>query len=125
MKELNEYEAKSLIKTNTGFIAIFWYSDDCPVCEQFLNEELPNVEKVMDNWSLYKINFDKHIKENGVFFEAARMPMGYFFKDNSRLFVGDGFAPSNEVMGLMRQLENPNFKTEQEIENEQLAALDN
>jgi len=124
MKKLNENEAKTLIKNNKGFVAIFWYSEDCPVCHQFLNEELPKTQDKMINWSFYKINFDQHVKENGIYFEPPRMPMGYFFKNNSRLFVGDGFAPSNEVIGLMRELESPQFKTDKQIEQEQLDALD-
>jgi thioredoxin-like negative regulator of GroEL len=124
MTELNVEEAKVVINTNTGHTAVFWYSTDCPVCKQFLEVVMPQVQETMVNWSFYKINFDDHVSTNGVFFEPARMPMGYFFKDNSRLFVGDGFAPTKEVISLMTNLESPNYKAEQEIEQEQLAELE-
>jgi len=123
MKKLNENEAKSLIKNSKGYRAIFWYSDDCPVCTQFLKEELPKVQSAMTQWMFYKINFDNHVKENGVYFEPARMPMGYFFKDDSRLFVGDGFAPAAEVIAMMTELESASFKTDKQKEEDQLNLL--
>ena len=123
MKEVTVNEVKNIIDNAKGFTAVFWYSHDCPVCEQFLGVEIPKVENEMTNWNFYKINFEDHVKANGCYFEAAAMPMGYFFKDNSRLFVGDGFAPGKEVINLMRELESPEFKTETELERDQLQSI--
>lgn len=123
MKKISEKEIKSYINKDNGFTAVFWYSNDCPVCKQFLEEVLPEVEKTASNWSFFKINFEDHVKENGCYFEPPRMPMGYFFKGKNRLFVGDGFAPSHEVIDLLFQLESPNFKTDKQKEDEQLALL--
>jgi hypothetical protein len=125
MNKIDATEAKNIVNSNIGnYTAFFWYSTECPVCEQFLEVELPKVESEMNNWTMYKINFDDHVKENGVLFEPHSMPMGYFFKGSSRLFVGDGFAPSKEVIQLLTELESPGFKTDKEIEQEQLNQLD-
>jgi hypothetical protein len=113
---------QSTIELN-GLTAVFWYSPDCPVCEQFLNVEIPKVEKVMSNWTFMKINFLDHAKEHIIMFEPSRMPKGYFFNNNKRLFVGDGFVPASEVINLMKTLESPDFKTEEELIEEQFEQI--
>lgn len=123
MKEITAIKALELIN-NFSLVHIIWYSTKCPVCEHFI-PQLEEAEEELTNWRFYKINSEEHKKlTKQLTWEPTSFPTSYLFVKGQRTFVAVGAAPIDAIIETHQQIEEGTWKTPENIEQEQLDALD-
>jgi len=114
----NIKEVKDLISVDR-YTSIIWYSNDCDVCEYFL-DDIKNIEGDLPNWKIAYICAEEYNQE---IFEPILFPTTFIFKDGQRIFVGPGQVPYKEVLKVHKDIESGQFKSQEDLEKEQLKEL--
>lgn len=122
MIELSERCAKDFVEHKGDFIAVVWYSHKCPVCEHFM-PLLEEVSQELKDWQFVKVAYES-VKSSNLFFQPNNFPSLYAFKKGERVFIAAGAAPKEAVIETLNSIVDGSFKSEAEIEQEQMDALD-
>ena len=114
MKDLKE------VVDNNELVALVVHSDTCPVCEHFV-PVLKEISEELDGftWEF----FDMDTVEQPIL-ETNSFPSVMVFKNGHRLFVGVGAVPKEQVKEVLEDILSGKFKTQKELEDEQMARLD-
>ena len=113
-------EAKKIVDGNK-YVSIIWYSNDCPVCEYFL-EQTKTITEDLPNWKIAYVCAEEYEQE---LFEPPIFPTTFIFKEGKRMFVGGGQVPYEEVLRLHNDIESGTFKSQIEIEEKMLKKMEN
>jgi hypothetical protein len=113
---LNNEDILEFVNDNEKAIVI-WHSEDCPVCEQFL-EEMGKIE------SSFVIGLVSKQSYKQLLIEPSIQPTSFIFVDGIRKYVPIGFAPKDAIEEILNRMIDGTFKTEEQIEQEQLDKLE-
>ena len=119
MIEVTKKEAKSHVK-DKDLVIITWMTEGCPNCKLF-EETLDEIHKEQPEWNFYKIEVP--FPAVGLIIEPSMYPATFVFKEGERKVVAIGVSPKEEVMETMEAIKNETFKTDEELEMEQLNAF--
>ena len=120
MIEVTQEEAIEKIKTEKC-VVIIWTEEGCPNCEAF-EPILEDIQEELPHWNFYKIDISKI--EDTIYFEPELFPTNFLFYKGERKLVAIGVAPKEEVINVLNDIFVGDFKTNKELEQEQLDALD-
>jgi len=109
--------------TENDKIGVFLYDEHCPSCEYFI----PLVEEWeadIEEFKFYKISLQTYSKERKIHFEFEQFPALIIYRNGFR--VDSLFGVADEVMFKSYFIEHNNntWQSRDEIEQEQLDALD-
>jgi thiol-disulfide isomerase/thioredoxin len=110
--------------TSEGKVAVLFHSERCPACKHFL----PNVEEWsgdVANFKFFSISREAYLKERKEYFELADFPALAIFIDGKRQDVLLGTAPEQAFKGYFQAHASGQWKSREQLEQEQLEALDN
>jgi len=120
MIEVTPLEAVEKIKSEE-LVSVSWMTDGCPNCEHF-EEVLDSISQDLTEWNFYKIDVPYNSKD--LIFEPNMFPANFIFKNGVRKVVAIGVSPREEVTKTYNEIREGIFKTDEQIEKEQLDALD-
>jgi len=107
--------------TEKEYVSVVWSTEGCPNCEYF-EEILEGVEAQLPNWSIYKVEVP--FLSQDLMFEPSMYPTNFIFDKGVRKVVAVGLATADEVLETFRNIESGNFKTDEEVMEELMNALD-
>ena len=120
--KLDVETTKQYIKENS-LVVVVWTEKDCPVCEEFMPQISSAIEEV-GGWNLIEINAREHREKHGTYFEPSMFPAIYLFKNGERILERFGFARKEDMLPALTNAKAEGFKTPEQIEQEQLDALE-
>jgi hypothetical protein len=122
MIEITKNEAIDKV-VSEKYVCIIWVKGDCPSCKHF-ETLIDNIvlDKDATAWNFYKVDVEKI--GGSLYFEPSIYPTNYVFSEGVRKVVAIGVAMSGDVTSTLSAIESNTFKTDEEIEQEQLDALD-
>ncbi len=119
MIEVTPLEAIEKIK-NEECVCIVWTLEGCPNCEHF-EPLLEEVNSDLPHWNFYKIELELY--PDKLYFEPHMYPTNFIFYKGERQLVAVGVAPKVDVLQTLNEITEGTFKTDKDIEREQLDAL--
>jgi len=119
IKVISSEQAQALIKDNR-FVSFIWHSDTCPVCEYFL-EDLEGIENDCPEFVHATVNKDDF--DGDLMFIPSQFPWTFMFKDGVRVSSPAGQAPKEVILGRYNDIISGQFKSQEELEKEQLKEL--
>jgi thiol-disulfide isomerase/thioredoxin len=120
MIKVTKEEAVLKIKEDE-YVSVCWVTDGCPNCEYF-EEILEELQEDLPNWKMYKVEVP-FLSEDLVF-EPSMYPTNFIFEKGVRKVVAVGVGIKEEVLTTFKNIEAGNFKTDEEIVQEQLDHLE-
>lgn len=118
--KLNKKEAKDRALKGDN-VCIIWTNPGCPSCK-FLLSQLEELEDNLKEWEIYIIEVD--LNDKNLVFEPALYPTNFVFKKGERKLVAVGAAPKEDMLITFNEIREGTFKTQEELEKEQLDALE-
>ena len=120
MIEITQEEAVEKVNTEEC-LGILWSDEGCPNCELF-EPRLDSVQKELPHWKFYKINIS-NITDN-LYFEPHMYPTTFIFYKGERKLIASGIATEEDITSSLNDIFVGSWKTDKELEQEQLDALD-
>jgi hypothetical protein len=103
--------------------AVILYKEDCPVCDFFV-DEMTKWENDIPNFSFYKISLTDYKKERKKHFEPMITPALAVYREGSIAELLIGQAPKENVIEYFAKHNDGSWKSQDEIEKEQMERLD-
>lgn len=106
-------------------VSVTWVLKNCPTCNQ-IEETLQNLHHKIPEWDFYIVRLENHKESLGghLYFEPSQYPVNFLFKDGIRKAAAIGTAPEDEILKTLKSIEDGTFKTDEELEQEQLDTLE-
>ncbi len=120
MITVTKEEARRLVLEG-GNVLVTWTTEGCPNCVYF-KELMEELEKELESWTMLEVAVPFPAED--LVFEPSMYPTNFIFKDGVRKAVAIGIAPKEGVMDTLVRVGDGTFKSAEELEMEQLNALD-
>ena len=120
MIKVTKEEAVQKVKED-DYVSICWMTDGCPNCEYF-EEIMDGLAIEIPNWKMYKVEVPFLAED--LLFEPSMYPTNFIFAKGVRKVVAVGVAAQDEVLDTFKNIEAGNFKTDEELTQEMLDAVD-
>lgn len=115
IKKVNIKEAQTLVSENK-YVCVFFGDEECEACKKYCPEVAMKLPDLFPNWKFIKVQKDL-LTDEEKYFMPFTFPMTYIFKEKTRMLVGDGYAPLEEVSHILRCIENDEPWDKENTEN--------
>jgi thiol-disulfide isomerase/thioredoxin len=102
---------------------IILYKESCPVCDFFI-DEMSNWEDEIKNFVFYKMSLTDYKKERKIHFETMITPALSVYRNGEMAELLIGQAPKENVIEYFAKHNDGSWKSQDEIEKEQMERLD-
>jgi len=104
IKKLTIKEAQTLVNEN-DYVCIFFGDESCEACKKYCSEVAMKLPNLFPNWTFAKVQKEL-LTDEEKYFMPFTFPITYIFKKKTRILVGDGYAPLEEVSKTLRDIED-------------------